>query len=141
MFIQELWRPKIGWDKELDDEQKSTWRKLQVDLQNVTKCKLERQVALNAFIRVHALNDASMKAYESVIYAATGSEVDSIMAKGRTTPTKCPTLPQLELTAANLTARLVNYVMKAYQPMVDNASVFCCTNSNIVLQWLQTEKH
>ena len=39
IFLQELWRMKLGWDTIIDDNAKREWKKWQTELKNV--CKVE----------------------------------------------------------------------------------------------------
>ena len=39
IFLQELWRMKLGWDTIIDDNAKREWKKWQAELKNV--CKVE----------------------------------------------------------------------------------------------------
>ena len=59
---------------------------------------------------LHVFVDASTKAYGAVAYLCNGSDSTLVMAKSRVAPLKELTLPQLELMAAVIGARLVNHL-------------------------------
>ena len=88
---------------------------------------------------LHAFSDSSLKAYGSVVFTVTDGKVDLVITKARVTPIKSPTLPQLELIAANLSAKLVNYVVNAC-PALNNVKIYCWTDSQIVLHWTNSQK-
>ena len=62
--------------------------------------------------------------YGSAVYLCAedqeGNRVSNlVMAKSRVAPAKQVTLPRLELLAAFITAKLINYIMEALQIMTD----------------------
>ena len=57
------------------------------------------------------------------------------MAKSRVAPAKQATLPILELLAASITAKLLNYVMEALQIMTD--AVYTWSGSQIAIAWIK----
>ncbi|XP_015775674.1 PREDICTED: uncharacterized protein LOC107353801 [Acropora digitifera] len=74
--------------------------------------------------KLHGFGDASQTAYGSAVYLCAehreGNRVSNlVMAKSRVAPAKQVTLPRLDLRAAFITAKLINYVMEALQIMSD----------------------
>ena len=139
MFLQDLWRLGIDWDEELDPELKVKWDKIYSDIKEVLKCSFPRKSNLSNKSVLHAFSDSSLKAYGSVVFTVTDGKVDLVIAKARVTPIKSPTLPQLELIAANLSAKLVNCVVNAC-PALNNVKIYCWTDSQIVLYWINSQK-
>ena len=140
LFLQELWRAKVGWDEELRENFRAVWDKLYADLECVSECKFPRQIQLSVNTEIHAFSDASMRAYGAVLFAVTNDRVDLIVAKARVTPIKAPSLPQLELLAATLSARLIPYIISSYEPILNNVTVYCWSDSQIVLHWISSLK-
>jgi ribonuclease HI len=85
---------------------------------------------------LHVFVDASVKAYGAAAYITYGSETSLVMAKSRVAPLKKLTLPQLELMAAVLGARLSSYL----QTHLQASDVYLWSDSQIVLHWLSSKK-
>ena len=64
-------------------------------------------------IYLHVFSDASLKAYAAVAYISNGNLSSLVMSKSRVAPLKELTLPQLELMAALICARLAHFVSGA----------------------------
>ena len=103
------------------------------------KCRFLRKSNLSSKSVLHAFSDASLKAFGSVIIAVTDGKVDLVIAKVKVTPIKSPTLPQLELIAAILSVKLVNYVVNTC-PALNSVKTYCWTDSQIVLHWINSQK-
>ena len=87
---------------------------------------------------LHIFVDASTKAYGAVAYVKS-SEADQasfVMAKSRVAPLKKLTLPQLELTAALIGARLGSYL----RGKLHVTKTILWTDSQIVIHWLRSLK-
>ncbi|CAG2185026.1 unnamed protein product [Mytilus edulis] len=87
---------------------------------------------------LHVFVDASMKAYGAVayMYLSKGHSAALVMAKTRVAPVKKLTLPQLELMAAVIGARLTQHLKST----LECTDVTLWSDSQIVLQWLNTSK-
>ncbi|CAG2229330.1 unnamed protein product [Mytilus edulis] len=79
-----------------------------------------------------------MKAYGAVayMYLSKGHSAALVMAKTRVAPVKKLTLPQLELMAAVIGARLTQHLKST----LECTDVTLWSDSQIVLQWLNTSK-
>ena len=85
-------------------------------------------------VEFHGFGDASQRAYGSAVYLCVedrkGNKVSNlVMAKSRIVPAKQVTLSRLELLAAFITAKLLNYVREALQIMTD--AVYAGSDSQI----------
>ena len=91
-------------------------------------------------VELHGFGDASERAYVAAVYICAqdgdGNRVSNlVMAKSRVAPVKRVTLPRLELLAAFITTRLLNYVMQALRIAVDE--VYAWSDSQIALAWIK----
>ena len=93
---------------------------------------------LQIHTQLHAFSDASLKAYGAAVYLCCQNHTAFIMAKSRVAPLKSPTLPRLELMAALVAARLVDFVTTSLS-LTDN-SIHAWVNSQIALYWIQSSK-
>lgn len=60
------------------------------------------------------------------------------MSKAKVDPIKCPTLPQLELTAINLAARLISFARDSICHVFNQCSIHIWCDSQEALCWLYT---
>ncbi|CAG2210353.1 unnamed protein product [Mytilus edulis] len=80
--------------------------------------------------------DASPKAYGAAAYLSNENETTLVMAKTRVAPVKCLTLPQLELMAAIIGARLAAHLHST----LNYPKIVFWSDSSIVLHWLTSTK-
>ena len=95
--------------------------------------------AINSRFSLHAFSDASQRAYGAVVYAVDGNRSWLLMSKAKVAPIRTLTIPQLELTAFLLAARLLCFVSKAYKH-IDIISKHIWCDSQIVLHWLVSKR-
>lgn len=70
----------------------------------------------------------------------TGRNVLLVMAKAKIAPIKRLTVPKLKLTVVFLSARLINYVLDAYENVLNFNHVYVWCDSKVVLHWVQSNK-
>ncbi|XP_071161140.1 uncharacterized protein [Mytilus edulis] len=134
-----LWEQKYGWDEPLPLEIQTTWKNLAKDLEKTTYTELKRPYfpnLPNQKTQLHVFVDASTTAYGASVYICNHHESSLVIAKNRVTPLKQLTLPQLELMAALIGARLADHVKSVLY--IENITFW--SDSQIVLQWLSTSK-
>ena len=87
---------------------------------------------------LYAFSDASTKAYGAVVYIYQNQETSLVMSKSRVAPIKTITLPKLELMAAVMATRLVQFVRSSIHLQTDDPSthIHMWTDSQIVLHWI-----
>ena len=143
ILLQDLWRQGIGWDEPLPPDLQLTWKELATELEMIMSIAIPRQYfPLSSTwpndLELHVFVDASTKAYGTVAYVNSPQESYSsfVMAKSRIAPAKELTLPQLELTAAVIGARLASYL----QSQLHFNKVYLWSDSQIVLYWLRSTK-
>ena len=105
IFIQTLWKEKVGWDQTLNPEQIKVIRDILVDLRRVDEFTFPRHI-LHEHSELHVFTDASSRTYGAAVY--TGNEThkcsDLLISKARVAPCKEDrhTIPKLELTAVDI---------------------------------------
>ena len=141
ILIQDLWKRKVEWDEPLQEDILSQWNNLAADLQISTSLELGRHYfkGIQREVNEHDLHvfvDASLTAYGAVAYITNDTTSCLVMAKNRVSPVKKLTLPQLELMAALVGARLANHIVETLQPR----NITYWSDSQIVIHWLNTER-
>ena len=140
ILLQELSKDKYDWDTPLPDTILETWNQLAHSLNKVTAVKFPRQflpsTSVDSNTCLHVFVDASVKSYGAAAYICNQSQTRLVMAKNRVAPIKTLTLPQLELMAALVGARLASHL----QPTICASTMVFWSDSQIVLHWLTTSK-
>ncbi|XP_055308238.1 uncharacterized protein LOC129572320, partial [Sitodiplosis mosellana] len=144
MLIQELWKAKVGWDEELEDRFVNKWIEIWKDIKCVEHFKIDRWLSTGkeAKIQIHGFSDSSESAYGANIYVRVeriGKEIkcNLLTSKSRVAPVKTVALPRLELTAAELLARLVKEVTKTME--WTDVETFLWIDSSVAYYWIKKE--
>ncbi|XP_075990204.1 uncharacterized protein LOC142985846 [Anticarsia gemmatalis] len=146
LIFQKLWSAdcqNIGWDESVPEAIAKEWIKIKSDLPNINNIRLPRwrRNEHNNMIELQAFCDASEQAYACVIYSRTTSptgayETTLLAAKTKVAPLKRKmTIPKMELCAAVLLAKLLEKITKILTDY--DLRMFCWTDSQVVLAWLQ----
>ena len=118
MFIQTLWKEKMGWDQKLNPDQIKVIHDILVDLRRVTEFVFPRHI-LYEHTELHVFTDASSRAYGAAVYTVddTCTQSNLLMSKARVAPCREGrlTIPKLELTASLIGARLINYLTNLFK--------------------------
>ena len=145
IMLQELWLKKFPWDTPLPYDLQQRWHKIARDMNCVSANAFDRylfnketedpstctdETTLQVFV------DGSMSAYGAAFYISKNNMSTLVMSKSRVAPLKGLTLPQLELMAAVIGARLSRHVQKE----VTVTKVELWSDSQIVLHWFQTTR-
>ena len=141
-LMQELWQKKYGWDDLLPDDLRERWAPFFADLQRLSECRVPRCYGFigvsssGTLFDLHCFCDASAKAYCAVVYLKPpGTATASLVfAKCRVSPLKIQTIPRLELLAATVGSRLLEYVAKELRIKVGQR--FLWSDSKCVLYWI-----
>ncbi|XP_053390070.1 uncharacterized protein LOC128552995 [Mercenaria mercenaria] len=147
LLLQELWKLNYDWDIPLPSHIRQTWTVLANDLNTVTDVKFSRKLLIDPSdtekgsttecdTYLHIFVDASTKSYGATAYICNKSDSKLVMAKNRVAPLKSLTLPQLELMAALVGARLATHLHSC----LNVSDVTFWSDSQIVLYWLNTNK-
>ena len=139
-----MWKQKYDWDTPLPSSLHATWSEIATDLNTVVReTSLRRQLiqsvegtGSDVKPEMHVFVDASNKAYGAAVYICNRNESRLVIAKSRVTPVKSLSLPQLELMAALIGARLATNI----QSSLHTTHITFWSDSQIVLHWLSTTK-
>ena len=147
ILLQELWQRKLPWDTPVDQDLQQRWLTIAEDIQqSITKqATLPRQylptpVEQQAELQLHVFADASTLAFGTVAFLQQGPHTSFVMARSRVAPLKKRTLPQLELMAALIAARMAHFIQQTFQKRYPDLSIHMWSDSQIVLHWLNSEK-
>ncbi|XP_012543125.1 uncharacterized protein LOC105840666 [Monomorium pharaonis] len=121
VFMQQLWRLKLQWDDIIPEQ-------IGYD-------------ADTAHLESHGFADASTVAYAAVVYlrvtSLSGMIVTTLLAgKSRVSPLKPMTIPRLELSAAILLSRLIEFVGNSLNLTLLTVPCYCWTDSTVTLTCL-----
>ena len=124
LLFQELWAEGLDWDQPLDSDIKNSWETWKQELANIDQIKVPRWLLPNLSsvdkVELSGFGDASVRAYGSVVYICAEDTVGNrisnlVIAKSRVALVKRVSLSRLELLAAFITAKLLDYVIQALQ--------------------------
>lgn len=145
IFLQEMWKQKLGWDTEISGDLVIQWRKFLKDLKEIEEVKVPRYFSVNLpkahLIELHVFGDASEKAFAEVAYLRIvfdeGSDVSLVCARSRVAPLKQMSIPRMELQAAVLCVRLAKTIREFLEVKIDN--VVFWSDSMTVLKWIRND--
>ena len=144
LLFQELWARALDWDQPLDSDIENSWETWKQELANIDQIKVPRWLLQNLSsiykVELHGFGDASERAYGSAVYISAEDKVGNkisnlVMAKSRVAPVKRVSLSRVELLAAYVTAKLLDYVIQALRIVVD--AVYGWSDSQITLAWIR----
>lgn len=123
IFIQDLWLLKCQWDDKILANYSNRWSKFYAKLPCLNALQIPRWTKQGSDAQhctLHGFSDASNKAYAAAVYLRAahidGSvTVSLLIAKAKVAPLKTLSVPRLELSAAHLLARLLQFVRTALQ--------------------------
>lgn len=147
-LIQQLWILGLDWDQEPPGEILERWNQYRSELSCLSDLSIPRCIIPESWsdCELHAFADSSEKGYAGVVYFRFGSpagrvEVSLICAKSKVAPLKRISLPRLELCAAVLVAKLVDFVIKTYSSKILITRIFAWSDSSVTLSWIKSSPH
>ena len=148
LFIQGLWQDKVEWDDTLPPERLTEWKPLVEDLLSSSKFHVRRRFCTHAVrdtcYQLHGFCDASRFAYGTAVYIRscsegyTESEVQLIFSKTRLSPVTPVSIPRLELLAAVIGTRALQYVQKHLHLNIESCHLW--SDSKCVLHWIRSQR-
>lgn len=142
IFMQELWLKQSDWDEELDGELLLKWSSYCAGFVELKHLRIPRWVRTSSEhlgLELHGFADASHRAYAAVVYLHVLLEdevkISLIIAKSKVAPVRTVSVPRLELNAAVLLARLLEWAQKTLS--LANVPIYGWTDSTVTLAWLR----
>ena len=141
-ILKQMFLIKADWDTPIPIEHMTSWKNWCGQLKFLSSCSFPRYVKTDSSTEYLVCADASGAiGYGCCAYARTfikernTYEVNLLMARSRIAPIAGLTIPRLELLAAVHGADVAQYIHEELK--VDKSRIFCYTDSEIVLYWLQ----
>ena len=138
IFLQTLWKEKMGWDQTLNTEQVKVIREILIDLQKVDEFSFPRHI-LHEHSELHVFADASSRAYGVAVYTVNHTHQCSnlLISKVRVAPCRedCLTIPKLELTASLIEARLIRYPSNLFK----FDTIYLWSDSKVTILWITSD--
>ena len=139
IFMQTLWKEKMGWDQTLNPDQIKVIRDILVDLRRVDEFFFPRHI-LHEHTELHVFTDTSSRAYGAAVYTVndTCTRSDLLMSKARVAPCKEGrlTIPKLELTASLIGARLIHYLTNLFK----FKTIYVWSDSKVAISWITSDR-
>ncbi|XP_055623360.1 uncharacterized protein LOC129766789 [Toxorhynchites rutilus septentrionalis] len=142
VFVQLLWKSKLGWDEVLPSSLCNVWENYRRGLNTLESFSIPRLVKApgsGKTIQLHGFCDASKNTYGACIYVRSvgtnGITTTRLLtAKSIVAPIQTLSIPRLELCSAFLLSHLHENVMLNLNM---NINSFFWSDSSITLHWLQ----
>ncbi|XP_029157341.1 uncharacterized protein LOC114929830 [Nylanderia fulva] len=142
IFLQRLWQSQLDWDDQFPTDLADEWEVIRASLLSLDGLQLDQWVRRGSdttACELHGFADAFSQAYAAVVYLrllSISGEVSSMLlvGKSRVAPVKSLSIPLLELAAAVLLSRLMEFVITSLH--LSEVPCYCWTNSTVVLAWV-----
>ncbi|XP_071581073.1 uncharacterized protein [Temnothorax nylanderi] len=142
MLLQELWLHKLRWDEPLPSQLSSRWLTIRKELTSLSRISIPRwyNTWSTSSVEFHGFSDASQLAMAAVVYitvrSSNGATISLVCSKTKVAPLKRLTIPRLELSAALLLSRLMQYVQATLKLNV--TAIHLWTDSVVTLTWIKS---
>ena len=145
ILLQELWRDKLPWDRQIPEPYLSQWQRWLEELTRVItigipRCYKVQSLRNSSTVQLHNFADASRRGYAAVSYLRFADEkgvihCSFVMGKTRNAPIREWTIPRLELQAAVLAARQSKIILRELDLPV--GQTFFWSDSMTSLQYIK----
>ncbi|XP_026476163.1 uncharacterized protein LOC113381478 [Ctenocephalides felis] len=139
ILLKKIWTLKIDWDEALPSFIITSWLAVYSELEHLNNYQIPRYLETSKQNKcsLFGFADSSEQAYGAVVYIKSlGNPNFLLISKSRVTPIKNQTLARLELCACHLLSKLLNFILTNNQHSIDFDSIYCFSDSMIVLHWL-----
>ncbi len=145
-LFQQAWMTGGEWDDQLPEDLVARWNVWKSEVAELDEIKIQRclipEEIQSPSYSLHAYGDACEASYGAAVYIRVTDKDTArvhtalLCAKTKLAPLgKRRSLPELELMAALITARLVRYVEREIKLPVKD--IYCWTDSEVVLSWIR----
>ncbi|XP_053691744.1 uncharacterized protein LOC128740235 [Sabethes cyaneus] len=146
IIIQDTWRTKCEWDEEVNDTIYADWKRWINLLPKITEVTVPRAYFGSCIpelcqpLQLHMFVDASTEAYASVVYirfmVAGKPRCALVGAKAKVAPIKPLSVPRLELQAATVGTRFLQYIIDHHKLPFNQKYLW--TDSSTVMHWIHS---
>ncbi|GFU88636.1 integrase catalytic domain-containing protein [Trichonephila clavipes] len=137
ILLQNTWELKLSWDSSLPDQIVKPFFKWWNEIKILSDVEIPRYFEINDSTQMHVFVDACKEAYATCILfrsnTSQGVKVALVRAKARVAPLKQVTIPQLELMACCIDARLAHSVQE-FLNITEMETVFW-SDSMVAFEW------
>ena len=139
LLLKELFKSKLDLDTEINNTHWKIWNNYIKGLQSAKHVYVERRVfcCSERKVELHGFCDSLGKALGAVIYARVSCcgrvKVTLWSGECRIAPSRCQSIPRLELLSCVLLGKLMDSVLKAISEEVIVTDVYCWSDSQIAL--------
>ncbi|XP_071579977.1 uncharacterized protein [Temnothorax nylanderi] len=142
ILLQKLWQERAEWDDVIPDKLLAMWETIRASLANIDGLQVNRWVQYGsdtANCELHGFCDASSAAFAAAVFIRvtflSGETTTRLLvAKSKVAPIKTLTIPRLELSAAALLSRLMEFAQSSLE--LTDVPMFCWTDAEVVLAWV-----
>ena len=144
ILFQSLWEHGLEWDENIPENLLNKWRNWVDEMKYIDRISIPRKYSsLSSVVsryELHIFGDASEMAYGAACYLKSYDSNNKsctalVYSKSKVAPVKKITLPRLELLAAEIAAKMSNYVRESLN--LENLQIFLWTDSLITLHWIK----
>lgn len=146
-FMQLLWTAGLDWDSPIPAHLDDLWKRHQAELKFIETISIPRRITQDCATstQLHAFSDSSEKGYAAAVYlrveTPTSVHCQLITGKSKVAPLKRSTIPRLELCGALLAAKLLRFVVDAFQERLKIDQSYAWTDSTTALVWIRSSPH
>ena len=131
---------QLDWDDTVPESIHKSWLEWAKGLSLLDSFDVPRCVTVSQNVSLIGFCDASEKAYAAAIYlrevtSSSDVKVTLLVSKSRVAPLKKMTIPRLELLAALILSRLMNFVRDALS--CHGIEILCFSDSLNVIHWIK----
>ena len=148
ILFQLICRLGLDWDDPLPDEQANEYQAWLKDSRNLSNLEIQRPyfphipwTPNSGRVELIGFGDASEHAYGAIVYIRLYVDdkymVYFVDARSRVAPMKKMSIPRLELLAALLCARLIEFVRTSLR--LDNIKIYCYSDSTAIISWINSD--
>nr|XP_023017555.1 uncharacterized protein LOC111506656 [Leptinotarsa decemlineata] len=143
LLIQSLWVLKEGWDEILPEPIERKWNKFKAQLPNLSCIQIPRYLYTNPLQKIDLCGfcDGSQglcSLHSRVLIPNKFVKISLVNAKSKVTPLKQLSIPRIELCAALLLSKCMEFVGKTYGEKISIGNIYTFSDNTVVLHWLNS---
>ena len=141
LLLQESWKIGGEWDDPLPESLASRCVSWWEAMPEVSSVQMPRWIGFDdeTVVDLHVFADASEKGYGCCIYGVHGDVSSLLFAKAKVAPVSPPTLARLELQAAVLASKWLEFVVNESRLQIGR--VVCWTDSLTTWHWINSPSY